>query len=114
MPAGAPEAPATSAGGSVQRSVRSGSWEAPKSSAYKGVSWHKHSQKWYAYIQVRAAPPPTCIISVVACSPAVEDTTSATSSMTFHETIVCANSHNAFQLLCLPAGGWQDAGPGLL
>ena len=22
-----------------------------KSSAYKGVSWHKHSQKWYAYIQ---------------------------------------------------------------
>lgn len=22
-----------------------------KSSRYKGVSWHKHSQKWYAYIQ---------------------------------------------------------------
>lgn len=22
-----------------------------KSSKYKGVSWHKHSQKWYAYIQ---------------------------------------------------------------
>jgi len=22
-----------------------------KSSSYKGVSWHKHSQKWYAYIQ---------------------------------------------------------------
>ena len=22
-----------------------------KSSHYKGVSWHKHSQKWYAYIQ---------------------------------------------------------------
>ena len=34
------------------RSVRSGgSADAPKSSAYKGVSWHKHSQKWYAYIQ---------------------------------------------------------------
>lgn len=28
-----------------------GSADAPKSSAYKGVSWHKHSQKWYAYIQ---------------------------------------------------------------
>ncbi|KAK9828104.1 hypothetical protein WJX81_004502 [Elliptochloris bilobata] len=24
---------------------------APKSSPFKGVSWHKHSQKWYAYIQ---------------------------------------------------------------
>lgn len=24
---------------------------APKSSKFKGVSWHKHSQKWYAYIQ---------------------------------------------------------------
>jgi hypothetical protein len=23
----------------------------PKSSRFKGVSWHKHSQKWYAYIQ---------------------------------------------------------------
>lgn len=23
-----------------------------KSSPFKGVSWHKHSQKWYAYIQV--------------------------------------------------------------
>ena len=34
------------------RSVRSGgSADAPKSSVYKGVSWHKHSQKWYAYIQ---------------------------------------------------------------
>ncbi|BDA43997.1 probable AP2-like ethylene-responsive transcription factor CRL5 [Coccomyxa sp. Obi] len=34
------------------RSARSGgSADAPKSSAYKGVSWHKHSQKWYAYIQ---------------------------------------------------------------
>ena len=55
MPAAAPDPPTTSAGGSAQRSVRSGSWEAPKSSAYKGVSWHKHSQKWYAYIQVRTA-----------------------------------------------------------
>ncbi len=34
------------------RSARSGaSADAPKSSAFKGVSWHKHSQKWYAYIQ---------------------------------------------------------------
>lgn len=33
------------------RSVRSSSADAPKSSVYKGVSWHKHSQKWYAYIQ---------------------------------------------------------------
>lgn len=24
--------------------------ETGKSSRYKGVSWHKHTQKWYAYI----------------------------------------------------------------
>lgn len=46
----------TSAGAATaSRSVRSarsgGNADAPKSSAYKGVSWHKHSQKWYAYIQ---------------------------------------------------------------
>jgi hypothetical protein len=47
-------APATSAGAALarSRSCRSGgSTDAPKSSCYKGVSWHKHSQKWYAYIQ---------------------------------------------------------------
>ena len=44
-----------SAGTSVGRrnSGRSGpvASDQAKSSAYKGVSWHKHSQKWYAYIQ---------------------------------------------------------------
>lgn len=44
-----------SAGASVGRrnSGRSGpvASDQAKSSAYKGVSWHKHSQKWYAYIQ---------------------------------------------------------------
>ena len=46
------DAPASSGGGSGGgRAVRSGSADAPKSSVYKGVSWHKHSQKWYAYIQ---------------------------------------------------------------
>ena len=44
-----------SAGASIGRrnSGRSGpvASDQAKSSAYKGVSWHKHSQKWYAYIQ---------------------------------------------------------------
>ena len=40
-----------SLGGGGHGGARSGSADAPKSSAYKGVSWHKHSQKWYAYIQ---------------------------------------------------------------
>eukprot|EP00884_Botryococcus_braunii_P009510 jgi/Botrbrau1/18560/Bobra.0367s0009.2 len=35
--------------GSVGRGTASES--AAKSSKFKGVSWHKHSQKWYAYIQ---------------------------------------------------------------
>ena len=51
VPRPPPPASARTAAASAARSRRPPSASAPKSSAYKGVSWHKHSQKWYAYIQ---------------------------------------------------------------